>query len=284
MILDYLNQLPGVLGFMYQHYSPSMPDANLIMRLYFTVSNAMKIDVIRETIGSWYLLRLISDDEFYVLLYALLEAASRCANTTGTQTAFLKYWAPNALRPLELRLPDITSSDKTHKAYCQDSLSLIRTLKDIDVLYLDPPYTRKQYAAAYHLLETIAKWDRPSIRGVSGMRDTKQLGSSFSRKTEALGSLKHIIAQGHYKHLLLSYSSDGLMPHDAILDMLSQYGEAIVYTHEVTRYESNSGSSPFYHPKRQVVERLYYLNRASINDAVLNALPSYSMSSKVNQI
>lgn len=262
-ILHYLNNLPGKLGFMYQHYSPGAMDGKLIIRLYFTARNAMKIDIIRDTLELWLLTHLINEDEFCVLLFSLLEAASRCANTVGIQSAFLKYWAPNALKPLELRLPDIAFSNQKHSVYCQDSLSLIKTLKNIDVLYLDPPYTRKQYAASYHLLETIVRWDRPVVRGISGMRETKHIGSTFSRKTQALESLKQIVSQRNYKHLLLSYSTDGLIPHDVILNVLSQYGEVTVYTQKLPRYNSNASSSPLSNLKRQVEERLYYLKHVN---------------------
>ena len=62
-VLHYLNNLPGKLGFMYQHYSPGAMDGKVIIRLYFTASNAMKIDVIRDTLEFWLLTHLINEDE-----------------------------------------------------------------------------------------------------------------------------------------------------------------------------------------------------------------------------
>ena len=35
----------------------------------------------------------------------------------------------------------------------------------MDAVYADPPYTKRQYAAYYHILETIAAGDRPLISG-----------------------------------------------------------------------------------------------------------------------
>ena len=32
-----------------------------------------------------------------------------------------------------------------------------------DILYLDPPYTKNQYSVQYHMLETIALYDNPTI-------------------------------------------------------------------------------------------------------------------------
>ena len=39
-----------------------------------------------------------------------------------------------------------------------------------DTVYLDPPYTKRQYAAYYHVLETLAYGDEPEVSGVTGLR------------------------------------------------------------------------------------------------------------------
>ena len=40
----------------------------------------------------------------------------------------------------------------------QDEVLLERP---VDIAYLDPPYAQHQYGSNYHLLTTIARWDRP---------------------------------------------------------------------------------------------------------------------------
>lgn len=45
---------------------------------------------------------------------------------------------------------------------------------DADILYLDPPYTINQYSTQYHVLETIAKYDDPELKGITGARNTKK--------------------------------------------------------------------------------------------------------------
>ena len=39
-----------------------------------------------------------------------------------------------------------------------------------DTVYLDPPYTKRQYAAYYHILETISLGDEPIVEGICGIR------------------------------------------------------------------------------------------------------------------
>ena len=74
---------------------------------------AGRIDAIRERLHTWHKQGLVSDDEFYLLLAAFLEAADAVANTAGIYAAYIKQWQPNALRDLRLRVPWIVS--RTHR-------------------------------------------------------------------------------------------------------------------------------------------------------------------------
>lgn len=258
-IIEYLNKLNGMEGYIYNHYSPGGTAKHSVKRMYFTDENAKKIDMIREIIEAWKQLDLINEDEFYILLYALLEEVSKRANTTGMQTAFLKHFDPGSLRSFAMSLPIITNGDLSHQVYWQDSLDLVKELESIDILYLDPPYTRKQYAAAYHILETIALWDYPELKGISGIRDTRFLKSTFSSKRYAFQSLQDIVSLQNYQHLLISYSSDSIIPHEDVVKLLNQYGEVKVHAQKLARYNSMSKDDERYNAKSHVVERLYYL-------------------------
>ena len=260
-IIDYLNQLNGIEGFIYQNYAAGGTQYQSVTRLYYTDCNAKKIDVIREIIEAWKQLGLINQAEFYILLYALLDEASKCANTTGTMSSFLKSYDRRSLRMIRLQLPNITPSFQQHQVYCRNSLDLLDEMDAVDILYLDPPYTNTQYAAAYHLLETIARWDFPNLYGVSGKRETASLHSPLSSKREAYDALKRIVASGRYRHLLMSYSNDSLMPHEALMWLFQQYGEVTVNTQLLKRYNSISLNDPRFNPRAYVEERLYYLKQ-----------------------
>jgi adenine-specific DNA-methyltransferase len=279
IIVDYLNKLKGRKGFIYQHYSPGGTANKDIKRMYFTDNNAKKIDIIREQIEAWRKLNLIDRNEFFILLYALLQEVSKRANTTATQNGFLKHFDKNALQAVTLNLPDITKGTKSHHVYCENSLDLIRKLEDIDILYLDPPYTRKQYATAYHILETVARWDYPVVRGISGMRETTSLASAFAYKREALPSLRQIVSQLNYKHLLLSYSSDSIISHIDILSLLKEHGDVQVCECLLPRYNTMARTDKRYQSQKNVIERLYYLkpsiSKYKSQDCVNGLLPAF---------
>ncbi|MCS5874311.1 DNA adenine methylase [Klebsiella pneumoniae subsp. pneumoniae] len=63
--------------------------------------------------------------------------------------------------------------------------------KAYDLVYLDPPYTKRQYASYYHILETIAFGDEPIIEGVSGLRPGKIRHLLFCYKRKALITLSN---------------------------------------------------------------------------------------------
>src|SRR5690606_16072947 len=81
-----------------------------------------------------------------------------------------------------------------------------------DVVYLDPPYTKRQYAAYYHLLETIALGDEPSVEGVTGLRPWREKASDFCYRTRALGALTSLVNKLPARRIVISYSDDAHIP------------------------------------------------------------------------
>lgn len=85
-VLNKLNNIVPIEGYVYENYAPS----GKYGRQYFSDDNAKKIDAIREKIDCWYKTGKIDDDEYYVLLYSLIDAADFVANISGTYGAYLK--------------------------------------------------------------------------------------------------------------------------------------------------------------------------------------------------
>ena len=211
-IIKHLNNLEGVEGFIYKNYSPEGTRGQTYFRKYFTGDNSTRIDAIREKIEEWGKSNLINEQEYYFLLASLVEAVPFVANISGTYSAFLKEWDKRAFKKLTLEVPEIIKSNETHKVYHEDGSKVLDQVKGIDILYLDPPYNERQYAPNYHILETIAKWDNPQIKGITGMRPYENQKSEFCNSKTGVKALGEIIKKGNFKHLLLSYNDDGIMP------------------------------------------------------------------------
>lgn len=256
-VIDYLNRIPSIEGFIYSNYTPDGTCSASVPRMYFTSENGRRIDAIRERIESWNDNGWLTQSEYYILIACLIESISFYANVSGVYAAFQKKWDPRAIKPLLLRPIEIINNGLCNESYCQDGVALAENI-DVDILYLDPPYNERQFAPNYHLLETIARYDNPTIRGISGMRDYTSQKSRFCNHKTAIIDLEKIAATAKYKYLVLSYNSEGIMSGDKILEILGKYGQTQVEEFTYSRFKSNSrGTSA---AKKTVKEQLYILS------------------------
>ncbi len=155
--IAYLTQLPGECGFIFSNYSDVGTAEQEHLRMFFSASNAKKIDAIRGQIEVWRETEQISTTEFYILLASLLEAIPSVSNTSGTYAAFLKFWESRSQKTLTLAVPPLVCGSQQNRIYRGDASQLAEEIS-CDVLYLDLPYNSRQYATNYHILETVARW------------------------------------------------------------------------------------------------------------------------------
>jgi adenine-specific DNA-methyltransferase len=240
--LTQLSQSIPVSGFVFREYTPSGKSKTGQKRQYFTPENGRQIDGLRKVIEDWHLERKITTLEKTLLIADLLSSTNAIANIAGTYGCFLSYWSSNALRPLELRPRTLLNESSTFSVLNVDAFE-ISTLPE-DVAYLDPPYTKRQYAAYYHILETIAAGDCPEVEGVTGLRPWKEKSSLFCYKTKALSALERLIGNLNAQRIILSYSSEGHMALKDVESLLKQFGTVTVHTiDEIGRYRPNQGAS-----------------------------------------
>lgn len=194
-------------------------------RMYFTVENASRIDFIRQTIYEWKENYFINEKEFVYLLAVLIEAIPFISNISGTYGAYLKHWDKRALSNLTLRNINVLDNKRKNKCYNLDANELISKVSG-DLLYIDTPYNNRQYITNYHLLETIAKYDYPEIYGKTGLRPYEEVKSKFCVKNEVSKVFEDIIKKAKFRHIIISYSSDGLLTDSEIKKILCKHGLA----------------------------------------------------------
>jgi adenine-specific DNA-methyltransferase len=254
-----LNRLEPRAGFFTTNFSAPA-------RMYFTESNAARIDAIRSQIHTWEQDGEIDATVAHLLVAALIEAGDRVANTTGVYAAYVKSWQPNAVRPLELRTPRIIDGNGCY-AYRSDALELVANLEAFDLLYLDPPYNSRQYAGYYHIPELIAMgWfqELPVLRGKTGLLPDRDKRSDWSRRAKCEAALEELVASARCKHIVMSYNAEGLISEDAIERIFKTYGIAGSYqkfTHEYRRYRSDADGENRRYSGDRVKEHLYCVSR-----------------------
>ena len=101
----------------------------------------------------WRAEEVATRDESDLLLHDLILAVNRVANIAGTYGYDRSTWNKQALRSIEL-LPSEFPATRTDHAVLQSPVELLAERINADLCYLDPPYTKRQYAGNYHVLET----------------------------------------------------------------------------------------------------------------------------------
>ena len=254
-VIAHLNNLRGVEGFFYRTYAPDGIEG----RRFFTSANALRIDAIRQTINRWHDMGRLTEPEYYLLIAALIEAVSRVANVAGTYAAYLKGWDPRARKPLMLSVPQIVHSAHEHSVNLADANTLVPQ-QECDLLYIDPPYNTRQYCSNYHMLETLALGDEPVVKGVAGLRADDVKRSDYCKAGKAEECLSELVKNSKARWILVSYNSEGIIPHEQMVDILTQRGNVEVYACEYRRFRSDAdGDNRQYRSNATVQEMLYWV-------------------------
>lgn len=233
-ILDYLNNLDGVDGFIFKNYCAGSGSG----RNYFTDYNGRKCDAIRQKIEELYKNKAIDDKQYYYFLASLINSIDKYANTASVYGAFLKHIKKSAIKDFSLELLPIISGSDEGKVYNDDISKLIKVING-DVLYLDPPYNARQYCTNYHVLETISRYDNPILKGKTGLRDYTEQKSKFCSKRTVEATFEDLIANAHFKYIFLSYNNEGLMNMEVIKNIMSKYGEYNIFTKNYHRFKAD---------------------------------------------
>ncbi len=245
-------------GFISQNYAPS----HNCSRMYFTLENANRIDFAREQLELWKKEKSITETEYYYLLAGLIEGVPYISNTTGTYGAYLKDWDKRAFKRFEFSFLNVVDNKKQNMCFNENANDLIRKIEG-DILYIDPPYNERQYLPNYHLLETIARYDNPQITGVTGVRPYINEKSKYCSKSSVEETFKDLIENAKFKHIIVSYSGDGLLSKDKIIEILESYCDSKVKVYDIdyNRYKNKNESLK----KDKHQEYLFYIENKKIN-------------------
>ena len=265
-------------GFIYKNYSPGGSE-----RQYFSSDNASRIDFIRTKIEHWYSCDKLTRNEYYYLIACLIESVSKVANVAGVYGSYLKMWDPRAVKPLKFIHVEQLKENALYEneVYNKNIEELINDISG-DILYLDPPYTKNQYSVQYHLLETIALYDDPDLKGKTGARDTSKQTSKFSKPGDVHIEFEKIIAKAKFKHIILSYSSDGIMSKEYIESVFKRYGKIETYEFRKFTYKQYLNSKAEKDEKH--CEYLFYIEKKDSDEEINYASPLNYIGGKADMI
>ena len=171
---------------------------------YFSKIDCSKIGFIREDIERQFIAGAITERERAILIASLIYAMDKIANTCGHYDA----WRRGAIFDRRLILPVLNVPEKNNvnnRCFNEDANELVSHIK-ADLIYIDPPYNSRQYSDTYHLLENLARWEKPPVYGVARKPDRKNWKSAYCT-LKATSAFEDLIKNCKAKYILLSYNN-----------------------------------------------------------------------------
>lgn len=213
---------------------------------YFSIDDAKKIGFIRGKIEDMDLTKR----ERYVLITCLMYAADKIANTVGHFEHFLSK-KPTS-QGVVLKFPNILQKASIVDIHIEDANSLVNKIK-ADVVYLDPPYNARQYVNFYHVLENLARWEKPKeFEGTSMKFKRNHLKSDYS-KSKAPQVMRDLVGNIVADIIVVSYNntygakscaSNNKITEEEMMEILQSKGE-ILAKKSIDHKCFNSGKTNF---------------------------------------
>lgn len=253
--IDALNALPPREDWVTRTLCPADDDAPdpRAERLFFMRKNGLRIDAIRHAIAQWEAEGRIDAAEAACLTAPLLYQACYASNTSGVfkgfhhgwggQTATALYRIAGDLRLAPARFHAGAGPCAVWRAEAADAARALAP-EAPHAVYLDPPYNQHPYASNYHVLNSIALWDKPhtpppGTRGAKAAIRTDWRGdrrSAYNHRAQAPDAYAALLDAIPARHILTSYSTEGNIPLPALLRANADRGAVRVFLRAYKRY------------------------------------------------
>ncbi len=244
-----------------RHYAPASTQGAdwRRERLFFTAENAVFLDRTRCAIEHGYPASGVRSAERALLLGLLVYEAATHANTSGVFKAYHKGFGGHGrdalgriLSPMRLQRPLLWPGAPSEVG--RGDAAAFCAPRPADLCYLDPPYNQHQYGSNYHLLNTIARWDRPgvsderrddgSLVSAAGIPPAwKESRSAFCSKRTAAAAFRDLVAEIDARFLLLSYNTEGFVPAEELFDVLSDRADVSLRSLDYVKYRGGRQSA-----------------------------------------
>ena len=255
-----------------RHHIETTPTPGFISELYapadddnITPGERVYLDTARQLIEA---LPLHLQPYF---LAPLLTQASVHTNTSGVFKGFHKNAAGigqfggrgrNALQrilaPISIPLPIFSRFECEYRVLQQDATEAARSLPELDLAYLDPPYNQHPYGSNYFMLNLLAEYKRPqNTSRVSGI-PAEWNRSAYNTKAKAAESLSTLIGTISAPHILISYNSEGFITPHEMESLLLKHGRVTLMKQD---YATFRGCRNLRNRATHVHEFLYLVER-----------------------
>lgn len=217
---------------------------------YFGHEDCARIGYVRDDIESRYKNGFINERERAILVTALLYAMDRVANTCGHYDSYRR--GITSYRRMEIHLPEVPlKNSDANRCFNEDANWLVRKIR-ADLVYIDPPYNSRQYSDTYHLLENVARWEKPKVYGVARKMNRDKIKSDYCTG-RAAAAFEDLIENIDARYILFSYNnmaqkgnarSNARISDDKIFRILGNKGEVKVFSKKYRAFSAGKSDIP----------------------------------------
>lgn len=176
---------------------------------------------------------------YYVILSSLIFGMSYVSQSTGHYAQYRDLTVSNFDDILSYRRRDIVpyfkrkfkelitslngSASKEYLVTTMDYLDALRIVPEGSIVYADPPYQSVHYSRFYHALETLVKYDYPTIKHKGRYREDRHQ-SPFCLKTKIDRAFTELFKgiKNRKAHLSLSYADTGMISKEKITNLAQE--------------------------------------------------------------
>lgn len=185
---------------------------------YFSLRQAIFVDSYRFAIDKLLETNAIGQTEYNIHLSLLIYLLNNIVTSVGDHFAqpqqfkvsdenklkrevakIVKKKSLNVVKCLRDKCEEFrainTTKPNNNKAYCSDYINVLQdrdVIDNVDLIYIDPPYTNAHYSRFYHILETLVVYDYPELEYFGRYRNDR-FQSPFCIKSEALREFDKMI-------------------------------------------------------------------------------------------
>ncbi|MDU1022887.1 MAG: DNA adenine methylase [Peptoniphilus harei] len=193
---------------------------------YFSLQQSIEIDSIRFALDKMLENKVVDQYTYELLLVCLLHSVSEIVSSVGKNFAqpikvtdkngkIKDFAVKRCMRDRGLKIEEyfqtmlttlesLNVSSDNNKVFSEDSTKLLdlEEMKNVNLFYLDPPYTIDHYSRFYHVLETLVKYDYPCLeekvfkgekRIMNGRYRDDRFQSKYSIPSKGLAEFKELI-------------------------------------------------------------------------------------------
>lgn len=216
---------------------------------YFSADVCRKIGFVREDVERSFAAGELNERERAAVITSLVYAMDRISNTYGHYDSYIQH--ATYKNDFELRLPKLDYPLNAENMCFNMDANALAPEVICDLAYLDPPYNSRNYCDAYHLLENVARWEKPAVEGVARKMDRSAMKSEYCKVT-ANESLEDLVNHLQCRYILLSYNNNGQklqvrsnakISDSEIMRILGNRGEVKVFTKDFKPFSAGRGEN-----------------------------------------